>query len=153
MPKEIVNGVTNIYGASSRYDTDFGMLKTEGSIKELVVSFTGANYSQVAFTLPAGARIIAAPIVEILEAFNLGGTTPTINIGVSGSHGTNYFCEISEAQAEAIGTYQSAAPLGTLATTAAPLAAAANIVVALDGGTPTATAAGAAKVVVQYQVI
>lgn len=153
MAKEIVNGVTNFYGASSRFDHDFGVLKTEGSTKELVVNFTGANYSQVAFTLPAGARIMHAPIVEIVEAFNLGGTTPTINIGVSGSHGTNYFCEISEAQAEAVGTYLSAAPAGTLATSAAPLAAAANIVVALDGTTPTITAAGAAKVVVIYQVI
>jgi hypothetical protein len=153
MPKEIVNGVTNFYGAAGRFDHDFGVLKTEGSIKELVVNFTGANYQQVAFTLPAGARIVAAPMVEIVEAFVLGGTTPTINIGVNLSHGTNYFCEISEAQAEAIGTYLSAAPAGTLATSAAPLAAAANIVVALDGTTPTITAAGAAKVVVQYQVI
>jgi len=153
MAKEIVNGVTNFYGASGRFDHDFGILKTEGSIKELVVNFTGANYSQVAFTLPAGARIVAAPLVEIVEAFVLGGTTPTINIGVSGSHGTNYFAEISEAQAEAIGTYLSAAPAGTLATSAVPLAAAASIVVALDGTLPTATAAGACKVVVQYQVI
>jgi hypothetical protein len=153
MAKEIVNGVTNFYGAAGRFDHDFGVLKTEGSIKELVVNFTGANYSQVAFTLPAGARIVAAPLVEIVEAFVLGGTTPTINIGVSGSHGTNYFAEISETQAEAIGTYLSAAPAGTLATSAVPLAAAASIVVALDGTSPTITAAGACKVVVQYQVI
>ena len=153
MAKEIVNGVTNFYGAKERYDNDFGILKTAGSLKEAVVNFTGANYSQVAFQLPAGARIVAAPLVEIHEAFLLGGTTPTINIGVSGSHGTNYFCEISKPQAETVGTYQSAAPAGTLATSASPLAAAAAIVVALDGTTPTITAAGAAKVVVQYQVI
>ena len=153
MPKETVNGVTNFYGARSRFDHDVGALKTEGSIKELVVNFTGANYTQVAFSLPAGARIVAAPIVEIAEAFNLGGTTPTINIGVSGSATTNYFCQISEANAEAVGTYLSAAPAGTLATTAAPLAAAANIVVALGGTSPTITSAGAAKVVVQYQVV
>jgi hypothetical protein len=153
MPKELVNGVTNFYGASGRFDNDFGILKTEGSIKEAVINFTGANYTQVAFRLPAGARIVAEPLVEIHEAFLLGGTTPTINIGVSGSHGTNYFCKISKPQAESVGTYQSAAPAGTLATSASPLAAAANIVVALDGTTPTITAAGAAKVVVQYQVI
>lgn len=153
MAKETVNGVTNYYGPSGRFDVDDGDIYAQGSVREKVVYFTGANYSQVAFTLPAGARIIAAPIVEISEAFALGGTTPTINIGVSGSHGTNYFCEISEAQAEAVGTYLSAAPAGTLATSAAPLAAAASIVVALDGTTPTITSAGAAKVVVQYQVI
>jgi len=153
MAKETVNGVTNYYGPTGRFDNDEGVIYAQGSVREQVVYFTGANYSQVAFTLPAGARIMGAPIVEISEAFALGGTTPTINIGVSGSHGTNYFCEISEAQAEAVGTYQSAAPAGTLATSAAPLAAAANIVVALDGTTPTITGAGAAKVVVQYQVI
>lgn len=153
MAKQTINGVTNFYGARNRFDNGAGVVSTEGSIKEAVVVFTGANYSQVAFQLPAGARILGAPIVEVSEAFALGGTTPTINIGVSGSHGTNYFCEISEAQAEAVGTYQSAAPAGTLATSAAPLAAAANIVVALDGTTPTITSAGACKVVVQYQVI
>ena len=153
MAKETVNGVTNYYGPTGRFDVDEGQIYSQGSVKEQVVYFTGANYSQVAFRLPAGARIVAEPLVEIHEAFVLGGTTPTINIGVSGSHGTNYFCEISKPQAETVGAYQSAAPAGTLATSASPLAAAANIVVALDGTTPTITAAGAAKVVVQYQVI
>lgn len=153
MSKQTINGVTNFYGPSGRFENDEGVLYSQGSVRSQVINFTGANYSQVAFTLPAGARIVAAPLVEVVEAFALGGTTPTINIGVSGSHGTNYFAEISEAQAEAVGTYQSAAPAGTLATSAAPLAAAVNIVVALDGTTPTITSAGACKVVVQYQVI
>jgi hypothetical protein len=121
-------------------------------IKEGVVRFAGDNYSLVSFVLPAGATIVDKPLVEIEEAFALGGTTPTINIGVSGSHGTNYFCEISEAQAEAAGTYISAAPAGTLAVDT-PLAANATIVVALDGTNPTITAAGKAKVVFRYRTI
>jgi hypothetical protein len=153
MAKESVNGVTNVYGSRERFDTDDARLYGAGAVREQVVYFSGANYSQVAFQLPAGAQLVNTPLVEIEEAFNLGGTTPTINIGVSGSHGTNYAVEISEAQAEAVGTYLSAAPAGTLALTAAPLAAAASIVVALDGTTPTATGVGKAKVVFWYRVI
>lgn len=153
MAKETVNGVTNYYGSRGRFEVDEGRLYTDGMVREQVVYFTGANYSRVSFTLPAGAHIVAIPLVEIEEAFVLDGTTPTINIGVSGSHGTNYVCEISEAQAEAVGTYLSAAPAGTLAITAAPLTAAASMVVALDGTLPTATAAGKAKVVFRYEVI
>lgn len=153
MAKESVNGVTNYYGSRERFEVDEGRLYTSGMVREQVVYFTGSNYSQAAFTLPAGAHILSAPMVEIEEAFVLGGSTPTINIGVSGSHGTNYACEISEAQAEATGTYLSAAPAGTLAIAAAPLTAAASMVVALDGTNPTITAAGKAKVVIRYEVI
>jgi len=153
MAKESVNGVTNFYGARGRFDNDEAQLYGKGAVREQVVYFTGENYSQVAFTLPAGAQLVNTPIVEIEEAFVLGGTTPTINVGVSGSHGTNYAVEISEAKAEAVGTYLSAAPAGTLALTAEPLTAAASIVVALDGTTPTITAAGKAKVVFWYRVV
>ncbi len=152
MSTQVINGVKNYYGAKGRFEATKGVLKTEGSVKEGVVYFTGENYASVAFTLPAGALLVHTPTVEITEAFALGGSTPTINIGVSGSHGTNYLAEISEANAEAIGTYSSAAPAGTLALNT-PLAAAANIVVALDGTNPTITAAGQAKVVFTYRVI
>jgi hypothetical protein len=151
MAKELVNGVTQYFGPRNRHEAVAGKTRTAGVDQELVVYFTGANYSQVSASLPAGAYILGKAIVEIEEAFNLGGTTPTINIGTSGSHGTNYFCEISEAQAEAIGTYIGGAPLGTLAVEAV-LAANTAIVVALDGTAPTATGAGKAKIVVKYRV-
>jgi hypothetical protein len=83
-------------------------------------------------------------VVEVQEAFNLGGTTPVINIGVSGSEGTNRVAQISKAQAEAVGTY-SIAPAGTLAVNT-PLAAPATIGVALGGTSPTSTSAGRVKV-------
>lgn len=152
MTVQVINGVKNYYGAKGRFEAAQGVLNTDGCVKEGVVVFTGDNYDDVAFTLPAGAAIVGKPLVQITEAFVLGGTTPTINIGVSGSHGTNYLAEISEANAEAVGTYASAAPAGTLAVDA-PLAAAASIVVALDGTNPTITAAGECKVVFQYRVV
>lgn len=152
MTVEVINGVKNYFGPKGRHEAAQGVLNTDGMVKEGVVVFTGENYSLVSFKLPAGAAIVGKPLVEITEAFALGGTTPTINIGVSGSHGTNYLAEISEAQAEAVGTYASAAPAGTLAVDA-PLAAEATIVVGLDGTTPTITGAGKAKVVFQYRVI
>lgn len=152
MTVQVVNGVKNYYGAKGRFEAVQGVLETDGCVKEGVVVFTGDNYSLVSFKLPAGAAIVGKPLVEITEAFVLGGTTPTINIGVSGSHGTNYLAEISEANAEAVGTYASAAPAGTLAVDA-PLAAEATIVVGLDGTNPTITAAGQCKVVFQYRVI
>lgn len=152
MTIQVINGVKNYYGAKGRHEAVQGVLETDGCVKEGVVVFGGDNYDKVSFTLPAGAAILEAPLVEIAEAFVLGGTTPTINIGVSGSHGTNYLAEISETNAEAVGTYASAAPAGTLAVNA-PLAAAATIVVALDGTNPTITSAGLCKVVFRYRVI
>lgn len=153
MAKETVNGVTNFYGPRGRFDNDEASLYGVGPIRSQVVYFDGVNYSQVSFKLPAGASLVGTPLVEIEEAFDLGGTTPVINVGVSGSTATNYAVQISEAQAEAIGTYLSAAPAGTLALTAAPLTAEATIVVALGGTNPTAAAKGKAKVMFQYRVI
>jgi hypothetical protein len=152
MTTQVVNGVKNYYNAKSRFEGFQGQHRTAGAIKEGVIFFSGESYPVVSFQLPAGAAIVGRPVVEITEAFNLGGTTPVINIGVSGSTGTNYLAQISEAQAEAVGTYASAVPAGTLAAEA-PLAAAANIVVALGGTSPTSTFAGNAKVVFQYRVI
>jgi hypothetical protein len=151
MPKELVNGVSNYYGARIRHEAVVGRFKTGGAEQELVFYFTGANYALVSAQLPAGAYIISKPIVEIEEAFNLGGTTPTLLIGTSGSVTTNYLCSVSEANAEAIGTYVSGAPAGTLAVETV-LAANTNLVVGLGGTSPTATAVGKAKVIVKYRV-
>lgn len=151
MPKETVNGVTNFYGPRGRGDTQAGQFRTAGAEKELVIFFTGENYTQVRGTLPAGAVIHGNVVVEIAEVFALGGTTPVINVGVNGTEGTNRVCQISEANAEALGTY-SYASAGTLAVNT-PLAAAADIRVALGGTSPTITNAGLCKLVVKYTVI
>jgi hypothetical protein len=150
MAIETVNGVKNYYGPRGRHEAVAGRLPTSGAEKQAVVTFTGENYSLVSFTIPAGA-IIRKAYVEVTEAFALGGTTPTINVGVSGSHGTNYVAELSEAQAEAVGTYTTT-PAGTLAANSV-LAAAATIIVGLDGTTPTIGSGGQAKVVIHYDVL
>jgi hypothetical protein len=151
MPKEFVNGVTNYYGPRVRGDTQAGQIGTVGAEKQLVIFFSGENFAQVRATLPAGAVVHGQTVVEIAEAFNLGGTTPVWNIGLVGAEGTNRVAQISEAQAEAVGTY-SIAPAGTLAVNT-PLAAAADIRVALGGTTPTTGLGGLCKLVVKYTVI
>ena len=150
--KEVVNGVTNYYGPRKRFDTQAGQIGTTGSEKQLVIFFDGTNISQVRATLPVGAVIHGNTVVEIAEAFNLGGTTPVLNIGLVGTEGTNRLAQISEAQAEATGTY-SIAPAGSLAVNT-PLTAAADIRVALGGGgSNTIGAVGQAKVIVRYTTI
>ena len=151
MPKETVNGVTNYYGPRTRFDTQAGQIGTTGAEKQLVIFFDGSNFASVRGTLPAGATVHGNTVVEITEAFNLGGTTPVINVGVSGAEGTNRVAQLSEAQAEAVGTY-SVASAGTLAVNT-PLAAAADIRVALGGTSPTSTGVGAAKLIVKYTTI
>ena len=149
--KEVVNGVTNYYGPRKRFDSQAGQIGTTGAEKQLVIFFDGANFSQVRATLPAGAVVQGNAVVEISEAFALAGTTPVINIGVQGSEGTNRLAQISQAQAQAVGTY-SIAPSGTLAINT-PLAAAAEIRIALGGTTPTAQPVGGGKVIVKYTTI
>lgn len=150
--QETINGVTNIYGPrASRHEGVVGQHTTRDGERELVIWFDGTSYTYVSGTLPAGAVITENAIVEITEAFALGGTTPVINVGVSGTEGTNRLAQVSEAQAEAVGTY-SIAPAGTLAKDT-PLAAAVTLAVALGGTSPTITAAGKAKLVIRYRVI
>ncbi len=151
MAKESVNGVYNYYGPRHRHEGVAGKMPGAGAEQEMVIHFGGDTYLTVTGTLPAGAVVVGNAIVEITEAFALGGTTPVINVGVSGTEGTNRVAQISEAQAEAVGTY-SIASAGTLAVNT-PLAAAATIKVALGGTTPTITAAGRGKLIVPYRVL
>lgn len=130
----------------------FGTMGDVGSLKEIAFTLLGADFvggvytGNTNLTLPAGYIAHGQTLVEVIEAFVLGGTTPVINIGVTGTEGTNRVCQISEAQAEAVGSY-SIASAGTLAVNT-PLAAAATINVTLAGTTPTVTAAG--RLVVRF---
>ena len=151
MGAQTVNGVRNFYGPRTRYEGVQGSMKSVDDERALVIWFDGANYASVTGTIPAGAVITENAIVEVNEAFALGGTTPVINVGVSGTEGTNRICQVSEAQAEAVGTY-SIASAGTLAKDT-PLAAAATIKVALGGTSPTITSAGKMKLTIRYRVI
>lgn len=130
-----------------------GDVKAFGSVKEAVIYIKGTDFGSgttfdTQYTLPAGA-VVQEVVAEVTTAFALGGTTPTMNVGTNGSAGTNYGIELSEANAEAAGTYE-----GTLAGTwANPLAADTVIGVELDGTSPTVTSAGEAKVVIRYSKI
>lgn len=146
-----VNGVRQAYGPRTRGEGTTGTMATRDAERFAVVIVDGANYASATLTLPAGATITGNAIVEVTEVFNLGGTTPVINIGVEGSEGTNRLAQVSEAQAEAVGTY-SIASAGTLAVNT-PLAAAVTIKVALGGTSPTITSGGLLKLSIPYQVI
>ena len=148
-------GVNNRYGPVDTQEgvLSGGVLRTAGKVNDLVIYIRGEDFASgsfdTQFTLPAGSIFIDAA-AEVTEAFALGGTTPTINVGTNTTEGTNYGIELSEAQAEATGTYYNATGAGTWA---APLAADTAVGVALDGTTPTVTSAGEAKVVIRYQKI
>jgi hypothetical protein len=145
--------VVNHYGAR---ETQVGVASGgelaggEGAVKEAVIFIKGSDFTSGSFdtrlTIPDGAKFLEA-YVEVTEAFALGGTTPTMNIGTSGSAGTNYAIELSEANAEAVGEYYNATGAGTWGS---PLAADTTVAVELDGTSPTVTSAGEAKVVIRY---
>ena len=143
-------GVKNSYGPRQTAEGRSGDIRTAGVVKELEIDFRGDTYSYVSATLPKGAKFIEAS-AKIVKAFALGGTTPTINVGTSGSHGTNYAIELSKAQAEAVGTVvYNATGAGTFASV---LTADTTVVVGLDGTSPTIGTGGLAKVVIRYIVL
>lgn len=147
--------VYNHYGPRFTQDgiVSGGKTRTAGVMQEAVIYIKGSDFTSGSFdtrlTLPAGSTFVEA-IAEVTEAFVLGGTTPTINVGTNTSEGTNYGIELSEAQGEATGAYYNATGAGTWA---APLAAATAVGVALDGTTPTVTSAGLAKVIIRYMKV
>lgn len=152
MAKQVINGVSNYYGPRHRYEGVGGKpAGYMGDENELAVYVAGDTLTQLNVQLPAGATVMGNATVEVIEAFVLGGTTPVINIGVSGSEGTNRVVQLSQAQAQAVGTY-SIASAGTLAANT-PLTAAATITGALGGTAPTVTSAGKLKVVLPYRLI
>lgn len=151
MSKEVQNGVTNYYGPRNRYE---GVGGSEGAVADqryLVLDVGGADYLTAKMTIPAGTVVTGQALVEVREAFVLGGTTPVINVGVQGSEGTNRLAQLSQAQAQALGTY-SIASAGTLAVNT-PLAAAVTIAVALGGTSPTITPAGKFRLLIPAAAI
>ena len=149
-------GVFNHYGTR---DVQAGVVSGgdvhgDGTIKEAVIYITGDDFGSgtsfdTQLIIPDGAKFIEA-YAEVTEAFALGGTTPTMNIGTSSSAGTDYAIELSEANAEAVGEYYNATGGGAWGS---PLAADTTVAVELDGTSPTVTSAGKAKVVIRYMKI
>ena len=140
-------GVNNVYGPRKTDEGRSGVINTSGVVKELEVDFRGENYSVVSATIPAGAVVLDG-YAKVSEAFALGGTTPTLAIGTSGSAATNGV-KLTEAQAEATGTYDLT-PAGTWGSV---LSAATTGAVELGGTSPTIGNGGNVKVVVRYVVL
>lgn len=143
--------VFNHYGART---TGFGVgvEHTKGSLKTLRIDLTGESLNSAFLPpvkLPKGARFVGG-YVRVDEAFNLGGTTPSIQIGSAGSVATNGIV-ITEAELEAIGTKAVSTLAGTWATNSATgLTAAALVDIALEGDTTVVSGAGKASVFLEY---
>lgn len=143
-----VRDVRAYYGVRQ---TDEGRTSTQwvgGNAWTKEVAFHSDDFGNVAGTIPAGS-VIRQVLVEVVEAFALGGTTPTFLIGTDGSEVTNGLV-ISEAQAEAVATYDVTATL--TGTWDALLAAETTIGVALGGGSPTVTAVGHIVLKISYDL-
>jgi len=87
-----------------------GAVLSDSNEKELTFVLDGEKFSGGVYqfvsteALPVGASPVSAS-VRVSEVFVLGGTTPTIQIGTSGSGAAAVFGSLSEANAEALGTY------------------------------------------------
>lgn len=128
------------YGADGEYQVD-------GDENIYTFEFTGDDINNgvtqlLKTVLPAGG-IITRAYAKVVSAFTLGGTTPTILVGTSGSEATNGV-SISNANASAVATYA----LTLNGTWASPLAAATTVNVTLGGTSPTVTSAGRVRVTV-----
>lgn len=149
----VVRTVHNHYGPRlAKGSSVVGSYNVDGVVRELSMEIDGAmltasDFQLIVPSLPKGA-VIQTATVKVTEAFVLGGTTPSIKIGTEGSESTNGV-SISEAQAEALGTYV----LSTNGTWSSPLAATTTVGVALAGTSPTTTTAGKAQLVIRYILV
>ena len=149
-------GVFNHYGVRDTGGA-VGSETRDGSKVTVRVDLTGRaiNDAVAGFIpkvyIPKGARFNAATL-RVDEVFVVTGTSPVVEVGAKSSEATNGVT-ITEAQLEALGTYNvSAALSGTWATDAATGTAAAAYVNIILGGTSPAVAAasGKATLVLEY---
>lgn len=145
--------VSNFYGARETGGA-VGVERTQDSIHRLSINLTGAmlNGSFVPpVVVPKGARFVSA-VLRVDEAFDITGTTPTVQIGAVGSVATNGIV-LSEAELEAIGTKVPASTgAGTWSQSSATgTTAAAKVGFALGGTTPAVNAAlGKATLILSF---
>lgn len=135
--------VSNYYGARETGGS-VGVERSQDSLHRLSVALTGAmlNGSFVPpVVVPKGARFVSA-VLRVDEAFDITGTTPTVQIGAAGSVATNGIV-LTEAELEAIGTKVPASTgAGTWSQSSATgTTAAAKVAFALGGTTPAVNAA------------
>ena len=144
--------VSNFYGARSTGNS-VGVETSDSSQHRLSISITGEMLNGTFLppvVVPKGARFVGA-LLRVDEAFNLGGTTPTVQIGAAGSVATNGIV-LTEAEMENVGTKVPASTgAGTWSfSSATGTAADAKVTFAMGGGTPTATNAGKATLILTF---
>lgn len=144
--------VSNFYGPRSTGNS-VGVETSDSSQHRLSVYLTGEMLNGTFLppvNVPKGARFLSA-VLRVDEAFDLGGTTPTVQIGAAGSVATNGIV-LTEAEMEAVGTKIPASTgAGTWSfTSATGTTADAKVAFAMGGTTPTATRVGKATLILTY---
>jgi hypothetical protein len=146
-------GVNNYFGARETGGA-VGVETSDNSIHRLSINITGAMLNGTFIppvVVPKGARFTGA-VLRVDEAFDLGGTTPTVRFGASGSVSTNGIV-LTEAEMEAVGTKVPASTgAGTWAQNSATgTTAAARVAFDMGGTTPTAQSGlGKATLILTY---
>lgn len=144
--------VSNHYGARSTGNS-VGVETSDTSEHRLSVYITGDMLNGTFLppvNIPKGAHFLSA-ILRVDEAFDLGGTTPTVRIGAAGSVATNGFV-LSEAELEAVGTKVPASTgAGTWSfTSATGTTADAKVAFDMGGTSPTAARVGKATLILTF---
>ena len=145
--------VSNYYGARDTGGS-VGVESTSSSEMTVAIQLTGASIADgfvPPVVIPKGALLNSA-VLRVDEAFVVGGTSPTVQIGLAGSVATNNM-ELTEAELEAVGTKVPAETgNGTFAVgSATGVAAAAKLAIALGGTSPTVSAtAGKATLILKF---
>ena len=144
--------VSNFYGTRSTGNS-VGVETSDSSEHRLSVYITGDMLNGTFIppvNIPKGARFLRA-ILRVDEAFDLGGTTPTVRIGAAGSVATNGIV-LTEAEMENIGTKVPASTgAGTWSfSSATGTTADAKVAFDMGGGTPTAARVGKATLILTF---
>lgn len=141
-------GVNNHYGARDTGGSA-GIEDQDGSSFALSLQITGNSLNDSfvpPVVVPKGALLRRA-VLRVDEAFNLGGTSPTVRIGLAGSIATNGIV-LTEAEMENVGSKVPASTgAGSWATNSSTGVAAATKVGIDMGGTSPTAAAGVGKAV------
>ena len=144
--------VFNHYGARSTGGS-VGVEHSKDSVHQLSIALTGESLNSSFLppvVVPKGAHFLRA-ILRVDEAFVVGGTTPTIEIGSAGSTATNGFV-VTEAELEAVGTkIVTSTGAGTWSTTSATgLTAAAKVAIAKEGDTTVTSGVGKGTLILEF---
>lgn len=145
-------GVNNHYGPRGTQDGKLsgGRTGTVGSETDLIFYITGKDLVSGSFltntVIPKGSSIDQNIFCEVIEAFDIAGTTPTIDMGAEGSETEHTLGRLLQADFSAVGPV-FLAPSGDLSVDF--LEEDTTISVALGGTDPVASPIGKAKVTIR----